>query len=141
MASLFCCDGVLPYRPQHLDHEEKFRTFMQWAKFPRDSFVQGDNGYFSRTSPSFAVQLVKQVNYGPLEAKRYFIPEQGGTGNFVEVSENYLIEGNFEKLNSYKNWKCEQHKKFFETNIYQKNPNNKHHWRLNIARPSNEIDL
>lgn len=46
-----------------------------------------------------------------------------------------------EQIQRYKNWKCEQHNKFFETNIYQKNPNNKHHWRLNIARPSNEIDL
>ncbi|CAH0044529.1 unnamed protein product [Clonostachys solani] len=141
MASLFCCNAVVPYRPQRLDHEEKFRAFMEWAKFPRASSVQDEDGYFSRTSPSFAVQLVRQVNYGPLEAKRYFVPEQGGTDNFVEVSEKDLIEGNFEKLNSYKNWKCEHHNKFFETNIYQQNPSNKHHWRLNIARPANEIDL
>jgi hypothetical protein len=33
------------------------------------------------------------------------------------------------------------HNKFFELNLYQKDPVNKHHWRANIARPSADIDL
>ncbi|KAI0120744.1 hypothetical protein BJ170DRAFT_688564 [Xylariales sp. AK1849] len=41
----------------------------------------------------------------------------------------------------YKNFKCEIHNKFFEVNIYQKDPVNKHHWRANLARPSSSIDL
>ena len=32
----------------------------------------------------------------------------------------------------YKNFKCDAHNKFFEVNLYQKNPINKHHWRANI---------
>lgn len=41
----------------------------------------------------------------------------------------------------YKNFKCVVHNKFFEVNLYQKDPVNSHHWRANIARPSDEIDL
>lgn len=42
---------------------------------------------------------------------------------------------------SYKNYKCDGHNKFFELNLYQKDPVNKHHWRANLARPASEIDL
>lgn len=31
--------------------------------------------------------------------------------------------------------------RFFEVNLYQKDPVNRHHWRANIARPAAEIDL
>jgi hypothetical protein len=41
----------------------------------------------------------------------------------------------------YKNFKCDAHNKFFEVNLYQKNPINRHHWRANLARPSTDIDL
>lgn len=44
-------------------------------------------------------------------------------------------------ITRYKNFKCDSHNKFFEFNIYQKNPLNKHHWRANIARPAGEIDI
>jgi hypothetical protein len=33
------------------------------------------------------------------------------------------------------------HNKFFEVNVYQKDPVNAHLWRANIARPAGEIDL
>lgn len=33
------------------------------------------------------------------------------------------------------------HDKFFEVNLYQQNPTNRHHWRANIARPATDIDL
>jgi hypothetical protein len=42
---------------------------------------------------------------------------------------------------SFKNYKCAIHNKFFEVNVYQKDPVNAHHWRANIARPATEIDL
>jgi hypothetical protein len=41
----------------------------------------------------------------------------------------------------YKNFKCTSHNKFFELNLYQKDPVNRHHWRTNIARPAADIDL
>lgn len=41
----------------------------------------------------------------------------------------------------YKNYKCVAHNKFFELNIYQKDPVNQHHWRLNISRPAGDIDI
>ncbi|KAK4868510.1 hypothetical protein LT330_006712 [Penicillium expansum] len=92
----------------------------------------------------YAVQFVRQVNFGAIEAKRYFIPHPEANGDraeFVEITEQDLIAGNFQKLNSYKNFKCTMHNKFFEVNLYQKDPVNRHHWRLNIARPASDIDL
>lgn len=50
--------------------------------------------------PPYAVQLVRQVNYGPLESKRYFIPVEGKDEAFIEVVEDDLIQANFQKLNS-----------------------------------------
>jgi hypothetical protein len=41
----------------------------------------------------------------------------------------------------YKNFKYVDHNRFFELNVYQKDPVNEHHWRHNIARPAGEIDL
>ncbi|KAJ0132033.1 hypothetical protein HZ326_24874 [Fusarium oxysporum f. sp. albedinis] len=41
----------------------------------------------------------------------------------------------------YKIYKCQGHNKFFGVNIYQKDPINKHHWRVHIARPADSIDL
>ena len=41
----------------------------------------------------------------------------------------------------YKNFTCTSHNKFFELNLYQKDPVNRHHWRANIARPAADIDL
>ncbi|KAK8088429.1 MFS multidrug transporter [Apiospora hydei] len=91
--------------------------------------------------PPFAIQLVRQVNYGSLESKRYFAPTSASPSEFVEVAEDDLIQANFQKLNSYKNYKCGTHDRFFEVNIYQKDPINKHHWRANLARPASSIDL
>jgi hypothetical protein len=50
---------------------------------------------------------------------------------------------NFENSASYrfKNFKCVAHNKFFELNLYERDPVNRHHWRANIARPATEIDL
>ena len=119
-------------------------------------------------------QIVRQVNYGPLKSKRYFIAvRENADEPFLEVTERDLIEANYEELNScvfsstrssetifsgsiklnlfwdtlltlktrYKNFKCDAHNKFFEVNLYQKNPINKHHWWADIARPAEEIDL
>lgn len=42
---------------------------------------------------------------------------------------------------SYKNFKYTTHNKFFELNLYEKDPANLHHWRANIARHAGDIDL
>jgi hypothetical protein len=163
MTSLFCCSNIEPFRPQSLSHEPKFQVFMKWAAFPGASSLEdrvGDEDVFSLNEPLYAVQLVRQVNYGPLESKRYFIVVKENDEPFLEVSERELIKANFQKLNSwvlplaskmellaakteprYKNFKCTEHNKFFEVNLYQKDPINTHHWRANLARPASEIDL
>ncbi|KAE8144037.1 hypothetical protein BDV38DRAFT_232645 [Aspergillus pseudotamarii] len=141
LTPIFCCPHITPYRPRILDQESKFNEFLEWARLTITSEVPSDYDT-SSPEPEYAVQLVKQVNYGPLESRRYFIPRRDlREVGFIEVSDQWLIDNNFEKLNSYKNFRCTLHNKFFELNLYRKDPVNTHHWRANVARPSNEIDL
>ena len=77
---------------------------MAWAEFPKDSSPPTGDGAEKVDLVAFnvpyAIQLVRQVNYGPLESKRYFIPVSGKDNEFVEVVENDLIQASFQKLNS-----------------------------------------
>jgi hypothetical protein len=103
MASLFCCSSTEHYRYQRLEHETKFTAFQTWAAFPKASSVRtgdDDANPLIDLQPEYAVQLVQQVNYGPLESKRYFIATGGQDEPFVEVTEDDLVEANFQKLNS-----------------------------------------
>ncbi|KAI0437931.1 hypothetical protein F4803DRAFT_536861 [Xylaria telfairii] len=137
MSSIFCCSSIEAYRPARLDHEAKFDCFMRWA---RSDPVASTKGSSLISEAQYAVQLVRQVNYGPQESIRYFIPVDSNSA-FLEVAENDLLSVNFEKLNSFKNFRCQKHNKFFELNLYQENPVNTHHWRANLGRPARDIDL
>ncbi|KAI1335764.1 hypothetical protein F5Y15DRAFT_419647 [Xylariaceae sp. FL0016] len=143
--TLFCCSSLKPYRPSYLLHQLKFDSFMDWARFPKEADVQtadASNNFLDEMEVDFVIQLVRQVNFGPLESTRYFARVKDNTNEqFVEVEEKDLVQANFKKLNSYKNFKCDDHNKFFELNVYQKDPVNKHHWRMNAARPASSIDL
>jgi hypothetical protein len=97
MSSVFCCSNIRSYKNRILSHESKFRTFMSWASFPQESFITSNDSAPDATSVILAIQVVKQVNYGPLESKRYFVQ---ANGEFVEVTEQWLIDANFEKLNT-----------------------------------------
>ncbi|KAK6822015.1 mfs multidrug transporter [Apiospora arundinis] len=144
MASLVCCGSIAPYRPQYLLHQTKFDTFIAWASYPKAATPSNNSDEkpdLGGDSKLFAIQLVQQVNYGPLESKRYFVPKADQPTEFVEITEDDLVQANYKKLNAYKNYKCEAHNKFFELNVYQKDPVNKHHWRANLARPAGSIDL
>lgn len=100
MSSLFCCAGVKPYKPSYLQHQSKFNEFMTWAGFPKESCQSKDEIDLDEMNPEFVVQLVRQANYGPLEATRYFAKTRDHAETFVEVGERALIQANFKKLNS-----------------------------------------
>jgi hypothetical protein len=97
MSSVFCCSNTQPYKNQTLSHEHKFRDFLSWARYPRDSTVTAITDAPVASGVTLAIQLVRQINYGPLESKRYFV-QSGDT--FIEVNEQWLIDANFEKLNT-----------------------------------------
>ena len=97
MPSIFCCSNITPYRSQILVHEHKFREFLSWGSHPKESSVEEASS--TPTDGAFVIQVVRQVNYGPLESKRYFV--KVASGEFVEVNEKWLIDANFEKLNAY----------------------------------------
>lgn len=71
---------------------------MQWTK-SEPSPTQYRRLLDADTVP-YAIQLVKQANFGPQESIRYFAPAGIGS-HFVELTEGDLLEWNFEKLNSY----------------------------------------
>jgi hypothetical protein len=102
MSSLYCCASIKPFRPQHIQHEAKFTFFLGWAEFPKSASLVASNQELdlAELMPPYAIQLVQQVNYGPLESKRYFIPVDGRDEAFVEIDEDQLIQANFQKLNS-----------------------------------------
>ncbi|EQB46851.1 hypothetical protein CGLO_14069 [Colletotrichum gloeosporioides Cg-14] len=154
MSALLCCESLKPYKALHTDHEVRFTQFMAWAKDSQPTVIEATPKIDSSNRiPLYAIQLVRQVNYGPLESKRYFVNFADCTHSYVEVAEDFLIQISFQKVNSYgtslsssfhdefKNFKCDIHDRFFEINLYQKDPVNKHHWRANLARPASSIDL
>lgn len=55
----------------------------------------------AEVNPAFIVQFVRQVNFGRLETKRYFMPVEQVANEFVEIMEDDLLRANFQKLNSY----------------------------------------
>lgn len=99
MSNILCCSSIRLYRPRQLDHEAKFRAFMSWAGLQTASLVPTD-GCSAASSAPYAIQLVRQINYGPQESIRYFIPAGNGS-NFMEATEDNLLMSNFEKVNSY----------------------------------------
>jgi hypothetical protein len=100
MSSIFYCSNVQGYKNRAVSHEDKFRPFMFWAAYPKDSTMSSDDDALDTDSVTFAIQVVKQVNYGPLESKRYFVKAGDGDVEFFEVTERWLIDANFEKLNT-----------------------------------------
>ena len=115
---VFCCTSRKPYRPIRTDEEDKFRAFLQWA--------DGIGSYSVPGGQDYVIQAVKQINFGPVEQITYF--RRSPTG-FQEVDEDFVIQGNLSKTNSYKNFKCDAHNKFFEINLYGRCSVSKHHWR------------
>lgn len=97
MSAIFCCTSINPYRPGRLDHDAKLDAFMQWAQLQTTSLVLEDNSSLVSNAP-YAIQLVRQVNYGPQESIRYFVP---ASNSFAEATEDDLLKINFEKVNSY----------------------------------------
>jgi hypothetical protein len=71
-----------------------------WATFPKTVSPSQEALNLVDPKTPYAVQLVRQINYGPLESKRYFIPSEDKDEAFVEVTEKDLLTANFQKLNS-----------------------------------------
>lgn len=121
--NVFCCSYPQPCRSETLDHEPKFTDFISWAKRASPG-TSGATGKPS-TTPSgtelypYAVELVRQVNYGPLESKRYFIPNNSPARAFVEITTDDLVDANFKKINSYACAKSKRHNMFTNSLMIQ----------------------
>jgi hypothetical protein len=96
MSSIFCCSNLRGYKNKTLSHESRFSAFKSWASFPKESSITASD--ILPADVTYAIQLVRQVNFGPIETKRYFVKLE--SDDFAEVDEKWLIDANFEKLNS-----------------------------------------
>ena len=106
MNSIFCCSQVSPFRARIIDNEARIRAFLGWVKSLDDTPPSGIASYIPWDSEStYVIQVARQVNYGTLEWKRYFvlISTPAGTTTFHEVKEQDLIDANFAKVNAYVN--------------------------------------
>ncbi|KAJ7203872.1 hypothetical protein GGX14DRAFT_648114 [Mycena pura] len=142
-AAIALPSDLVPYRAQRLDHEAKFAAFLEYVN--KAELV----GTTARDVSAFAIQLVTQVNFGPLVSKQYFASAalaDGGGGDdaghaFVEVTEAQILAWNLKKANAYKNFRSATENRFFEMNLYLRDTTTRHHWRADIARPAAEIDI
>ena len=100
--NVFCCSYLQPYRSETLDREAKSTDFISWAKRASlsTSSATGNTTPCGTELYPYAVEVVRQVNYGPLESKRYFVPENSPGRDFVEVTADDLVDADFEKMNS-----------------------------------------
>jgi hypothetical protein len=119
-STIFCCSQIKPYpRRTSTDHDHKFNPFIEAGltsiEAPTIICSSADDDLKAAAlseERSFAIQLVRQVNYGPLESTRYFTPSPESAAStsvaesrYIELSEEDLIATNFTKVNSYKNFK------------------------------------
>jgi hypothetical protein len=87
---------------------------------------------------------VEQVNFGPVLSTRYFGTAAlvGGTDDaFKEISKDDVIALKLEKLTSYQNYKSVEENKFYEINLYARNPRNTPHEKVYLTRLAEDIDL
>ncbi|RDW56549.1 hypothetical protein BP6252_14099 [Coleophoma cylindrospora] len=138
MSTVFCCSSISLCRPRRLEYEAQFDAFLHWAKIQATPIVSLGDDTRLVSNATYAIRLVRLVNYGPQESIRYFLP---ASNNFAEATKEDLRSLDFDKVISYKNYRCEKHNKFFEINLYQKTPANPHHWLTHRTQSSREIDL
>lgn len=106
MDPVFCCSQITPFKARRIDREEKFRSFIDWAKSLSEvsSNPAESTPEISWDSTStYVIQATRQINYGALEWRRYFVTvtKLGGTSTFHEVKEQDIIDANYTKVNSY----------------------------------------
>jgi hypothetical protein len=99
MDPIFCCSSVQPYRHTTLDHEHKFRAFKTWVAAPHNATKEAPTpeANLLENKATYILQVVRQINFGPLESKRYFAR---GDEVFHEVTEKDLVDANYQKLNA-----------------------------------------
>jgi hypothetical protein len=99
MSTIFCCYSVTPFRLRQLDHEAKFGAFVRWTGIQTTSSVLVDSSSLVSDAP-YAIQLRRQINYGPQESIRYFVSASNGA-DFAEVTGDDFLKWDFDELNSY----------------------------------------
>ncbi|KGO77349.1 hypothetical protein PITC_055340 [Penicillium italicum] len=91
---LFCCTAIQPTKPPIPDHEKTFTEFTKWGF----TTIGNLTGSTDPSEASVCIQLVRQVNSGPIESIRYFVASDNH-GSFEEVSEDGIMDANFVKIN------------------------------------------
>lgn len=132
--SIFCCQQTFFYPKETItDHEDLFKSFMNFIKYNQPSELITDN--------QRGLQFIKQKNFGPIIERRYF-----SSPDFAEISKDDFIKQGYKRLNSYKNLKCDKHNFYFEVNAYSKDAAVSTHHKSTVngstySRDASQIDL
>ncbi|KGO43421.1 hypothetical protein PEX2_000280 [Penicillium expansum] len=92
----FCCTTIQPTKPPNPDHEQTFTEFTKWGL----TTIGNLTGSTDPSEASVCIQLVRQVNSGPIESIRYFVASDTH-GSFEEVPEDGIVDANFVKMNDH----------------------------------------
>jgi len=106
MDPVFCCSEIAPCNARIIDREASFKLFVNWANSLNETskISSGFTPDISWDSDStYVIQVARQVNFGALEWKRYFVIVTAlvGTSTFFEVKEQDLIDAEYSKVNAY----------------------------------------
>ncbi|KAJ5836953.1 hypothetical protein N7447_002979 [Penicillium robsamsonii] len=135
MSNLFCCTTIQPTNHPNPEHEQTFTDFTKWAL----TIIGNLTGSADPAEASVCIQLVRQINSGPIESIRYFVGSDKH-GNFEEVAEDGSPDANFVKMNECKTFRCSQHDRIFDLNLYEPSTGSTRHWRSRIAKPLKQIE-
>ncbi len=106
-----CCKSPQPYKPTKTDYEALFKFFL-YAQYGIGSHCTAPVG-----DAIFCIQVVSQINFmAETRQAEYFLVEQGK----IEKCDEDMFKKDFVRLNSFKNFVCKEHNRFFEINGYKK---------------------
>ncbi|KAJ5365813.1 hypothetical protein N7517_008699 [Penicillium concentricum] len=134
MSNLFCCTTIQLTNLPNPDHDKTFTEFTKWAL----TTIGNLTGSTDPSEASVCIQLVRQVTSGPIESVRYFVGSD--KDNFEEVSEDGILDANFLKMNECKSFRCTQHNRIFDLNLFEPSTGSARRWRSSIAKPLRQIE-
>ena len=113
----FCCSNLSDYK-NRWNSSESTMMIKEFITFCREG-----EGSLPATNEAFAIQFVKKQDFGPTLSIEWYIRE--GTGFKFDPTSN--SKGIFKRSNHFKNFKCREHSKFFELNLYTRGGISYHH--------------
>ncbi|KAL4244108.1 hypothetical protein ABKN59_010734 [Abortiporus biennis] len=144
MSTLFCCTAREQYKPRTVVHESTLNSFVKWSKFPKQSICESDEATLRELNQNvdYVIELLRQIDFGSEESRRYFLVMKGPDEPFVEVMKEFVDAEGYKEAKSFKNFKCQKHTnwKLFKISTAQSSTRSrKRYVALNISLRDSSI--